>query len=219
MRRYALAQTTPIPLPRLSVCYVDASRQELRLTTIYFIRHAQFDFSVKEDRIRPLTNKGKEDSNKLKSIFSNIIVDSIISSPYMRTVQTMTPLSEMKNIQLELYENLKERKSNVWFERIEEFQEFAKRQWSDFSHSVDQGESLSEVQKRNVNELLNILNNKPGKTILIGTHGTALCTIMNFIDKKYGYEYFSEIVGKMPHIVKVVFENNKAIEIEEIEVK
>ena len=188
------------------------------MTTIYFIRHAQSDFSVKEDRIRPLTIKGKEASNKLTNIFRNINVDSIISSPYVRTVQTMTPLSEMKNIKIELRENLKERKSNVWFERIEEFQEFAKKQWNDFNHSADQGESLNEVQTRNVNELMNILNSKPGETILIGTHGTALCTIMNYLDKKYGYDYFSEIVGKMPHIVKVVFENNEAIEIKELEV-
>lgn len=189
------------------------------MTTIYFIRHAQSDFSVKEDRIRPLTKKGKEDSIYLKGIFENINVDVIFSSPYLRTVQTMTPLSEMKKIEIELCENFRERTSTVWFERIEEFQEFARKQWNDFNHSNDKDESLREVQNRNVKELLDILKRNSGKTMLIGTHGTALCTIMNYLDNKYGYEYFSKIVGKMPHIVKVIFKDTKAIEIEEIEVQ
>ncbi|UTC81698.1 histidine phosphatase family protein [Treponema denticola] len=187
------------------------------MIVIYFIRHAQSDISIKENRNRPLTNKGKKDADKLKNIFREININSIISSPYLRSIQTMTPLSEMKNIQIELYEDLREKKSNVWFDRIEEFQEYVKKQWSDFNYSMNQDETLNEVQRRNINVLFNILNTKTGKTVLIGTHGTALCTILNYFDKKYGYEYFLEIAGKMPHIVKITFENNKAIEINEIQ--
>lgn len=192
-------------------------RQELKLTVIYFIRHAQSDISIKENRNRPLTNKGKKDADKLKNIFREININSIISSPYVRSIQTIMPLSEMKNIQIELYEDLREKKSSVWFDRIEEFQEYVKKQWSDFNYSMNQDETLNEVQRRNINVLFNILNTKTGKTVLIGTHGTALCTILNYFDKKYGYEYFLEIAGKMPHIVKITFENNKAIEISEIQ--
>ena len=113
-------------------------------------------------------------------------------------------------------DNLRERKiSNNW---INNFDEYSKNQWNDFSYKLMEGESLIEVQKRNINELDSILNENIGKNIIIGTHGTALSTIINYYDKTYNYENFMEIVNIMPYIIMLEFNNSKYIKREEIKI-
>jgi 2,3-bisphosphoglycerate-dependent phosphoglycerate mutase len=66
-----------------------------------------------------------------------------------------------------------------------------------------------EVQKRNIQSLEIILKEKIEKNIIIGTHGTALSTIINYYDKTFCYNEFMKIVNIMPYIIKLEFEKNK----------
>lgn len=61
-----------------------------------------------------------------------------------------------------------------------------------------------------------ILIKYEGKTIVVGTHGTALSTIMNFYNKDFGIEDFLRIVNWMPFIVEMIFEGNKLTDISEL---
>ena len=47
-----------------------------------------------------------------------------------------------------------------------------------------------------------------GKNIIIGSHGTALSTIINYYDNAFGYEDFAKIKSKMPWIVEFEFDEN-----------
>jgi len=47
------------------------------MTTIYFIRHAEPDTSVIDDRIRPLTAKGHTDCALVTDYFSDKVIDAI----------------------------------------------------------------------------------------------------------------------------------------------
>lgn len=38
------------------------------MTKIFFVRHAESDFSVKNDKMKPLTEKGMTDSHKVSEI-------------------------------------------------------------------------------------------------------------------------------------------------------
>jgi 2,3-bisphosphoglycerate-dependent phosphoglycerate mutase len=105
--------------------------------------------------------------------------------------------------------------SDEW---IENYEEYSKKQWDDFSYKLKDGESLEEVQKRNIEELEKILKENMGKTIIIGTHGTALSTIINYYDKTFLHNDFMEIVNIMPYIMKMEFKNNKYISRGEIKI-
>lgn len=50
-------------------------------------------------------------------------------------------------------------------------------------------------------------------TVVVGTHGTALSTMINFYDQQFGYANFEKIKGSMPWIVKFTFENETCVEI------
>lgn len=80
------------------------------------------------------------------------------------------------------------------------------------------GESLIEVQVRNVNALFDIISDNLGKNIVIGTHGTALSTIINYFDPSFGYDGFCNIRDKMPYILCFTFNDLNLSSITEIEV-
>ncbi len=177
------------------------------MTTIYFVRHALPDFTIKSDRERPLTDEGKKASFKVLEYLKDKNIDILLSSPYKRAIDTIKPFADSINKDIILIEDFRERKiDSCW---IEDFETFSKNQWQDFSYKLTDGESLKEVQDRNINALKNILNTYNNKNIVIGTHGTALSTIINFYDPSFNYEKFVSIKNIMPLIVKFTFNNKE----------
>ena len=111
---------------------------------------------------------------------------------------------------LNIVDNFRERR-NVW---VEDFKSFAKQQWEDFSYKHSDGECLKEVQERNVKALFEILERNEHDNIAIGTHGTALNTIINYFNPDFLYKGFEEIRPLMPHIVCFDFDKLKLNNIE-----
>ena len=92
-----------------------------------------------------------------------------------------------------------------------------KLQWTDFNYSKSDGECLREVQERNIAALNNVLARYADKSIVIGTHGTSLSTIINYYDETYGYDDFMAMVDIMPWVVKMSFSKKKIVAIEKID--
>ena len=174
--------------------------------TVYFIRHAEPDFSIREDAIRPLSAKGKMDAESLVGLFADIPVDHVYASPFKRAVDTVRPLADLRGLTMEMVEDFRERKVDSGW--IEDFHSFARRQWADFQYKLTDGECLAEVQSRNVGALSEVLKRHPGGSIVIGTHGTALSAILQHYDPEYGYDWFERIRAVMPLVVKVSFDDS-----------
>ena len=176
------------------------------MTTIYFIRHAESDTSIHDDYSRPLTAKGQRDTALVTEFLRDKKISVVLSSPYKRAFDTVLPFAKDAGLQIETIDDLRERSiDNVW---IDDFNAFSKKQWTDFSYKLSGGESLSEVQTRNITALEKILMRHKGKNIAIGTHGTALSTIINYYDNTYGYENFKKIQKIFPWVVKMEFDEN-----------
>lgn len=62
------------------------------------------------------------------------------------------------------------------------------------------------MQRRNIRALNNALEIHKGKNIVIGSHGTALSTVINYFDNSFGFSEFNEIKNLMPWIVLFLFE-------------
>lgn len=184
------------------------------MNKIYFVRHAKPDFSVHDDLTRPLTDKGIIDSKKLCEFLKGKSINKIYSSPYKRAIDTIKELAQNLNIKIEVVDDFRERKiSNIW---IEDFNKFSKSQWENFEYKLNDGESLNEVQSRNIKALHKILNENSNQNIVIGTHGTALSTIINYYDKTFDYLSFTKIKDIMPFIVCMEFEKTNVLNIDYI---
>ena len=187
------------------------------MTTVYFIRHAQADNSVRDGYLRPLTEKGMRDRALVTEFLRDKYIDVILSSPYKRAIDTIIEISAIKGIDIEVVEDFRERKSDIDFSgQSFDFKDFSERQWVDFSYTYSDGECLAEVQERNIAALNDALTKYKDKTIVIGTHGTALSTIINYYDKSFGYAEFTRIVDILPWAVKMDFIDDTCVGIEEI---
>ena len=78
-----------------------------------------------------------------------------------------------------------------------------------FAFAEEDGESIGAVQERNIEALNEILEKYDGKNIVIGTHGTALSSIINYYDKTFSGESFMKIIDFMPWILKMEFDGKK----------
>lgn len=182
-------------------------------TTLYFIRHAEPNCKNHDDVLRELTEEGINSSKKLVNQFASIAIDRFYSSPYRRSIDTIKPLADSKNKQITIVDDLRERKlSDGW---IDNFNEVAQKQWEDFNYKLPNGESLNEVQERNIGALNSILAISRNETVVIGTHGTALSTIINYYQKDFKFEMFNKYKHEFPWIVKFEFSEtvNENIEI------
>ncbi|AXJ14214.1 histidine phosphatase family protein [Streptococcus pluranimalium] len=174
--------------------------------TIYLIRHAEPNYNNHQDDERELTAKGLQDCQLLLDYFKDITIDRIYSSPFKRTLQTIDELAKEKSLPIQIKENFRERKiDDVW---IDDFNTFSQRQWQDFNYKLAKGESLQEVQDRNIQQLQEILKEQE-TSIIISSHGTAISTILNYYDHQFAFDNFQAIKQLMPFLATLSFENGK----------
>ncbi|MBT9779503.1 histidine phosphatase family protein [Clostridium sp. MCC353] len=186
------------------------------MTTVYFIRHAEPNYANHSDRERELTEKGLKDRKKVTDYLDDKNIEVVLSSPYKRSIDTVKDFADKHSLVIECISDFRERRvDSVW---IEDFDAFCKAQWSDFGYRLSDGETLGEVQMRNINALKVVLNKYKDKNVVIGSHGTALSTIINYFDNSFGYNEFQKIKLIMPWIVKLTFNGESLKYIEKIDV-
>lgn len=187
------------------------------LTHVYFVRHAQPVQSHKEDRTRPLTREGQADTALVTQALADKRIDCFYCSPYLRSLDTIRPAAAACGLPILQDERLRERQAG---ERgnagLREEDSPLRRRWRDFSWHEPSGESIAQVQQRNIAALKEILAENQGKNIAIGTHGTALSSILNVYRPQFGCEDFLRIVDWMPYIVELTFDGQKLLTFREI---
>ena len=184
------------------------------MTHVYFIRHAEPNYKNHDDQTRELTEKGMKDRVLVTDYLKDKMIDVVLSSPYKRAVDTVKDFADKYNLHIKSVHDFRERKiDSIW---IEDFQTFSRRQWADFNYKYSDGEALNEVQKRNISALNAVLMEYQNKNIVVGSHGTALSTIINYYDSSFGYDDFERIKSLMPWVVKFTFQNTDCIGIDKI---
>ena len=183
------------------------------MTNIYFIRHAEPNYANHNDLTRELSPKGLRDRELVTKFLSDKSVDLVLSSPYKRSVDTVAHFAAQHGLPITTVEDFRERKvDSTW---IDDFDAFTRRQWEDFHYKLTDGETLAEVQSRNIAALQEVLRSHSGETLVIGTHGTALSTILNYFVPQFGYAEFSRIKSIMPWVVHYAFSEDVPTKIEE----
>lgn len=177
------------------------------MTKVYFVRHAQPQFDWKDNRTRPLTDEGKTDSEKVVEFFKGKQIDIFYCSPYKRSIDTIQKTADMFRKEIISDERLREREKGKDGNNFEMF----RKRWADKDFHEDGGESINQVQKRNIEALNEILDRNENKTIVIGTHGTALSSILNYYNQNFGCDAFQRIIDFMPYIIELNFDKQRLV--------
>lgn len=179
------------------------------MTRVYFVRHAQSDSSCRDDRTRQLTEAGKRDSETVSRLLIDRNISYIASSPYLRTVGTISRFAELTGLEVNIYEDLRERNAGSWHGDC--FFEFIEKQWADFDYRIENGECLREVQERNIRVLKKLIAEHEEENIVVSTHGTALSTILNYFYPQFDFSCFKKIVDFMPFVIRLDFDSDKPV--------
>lgn len=182
------------------------------MTTVYFVRHAQPVFRHADDRTRPLSAEGLADRALVLEALRDVRVDAFYSSPYKRSYDTVAPAAASFGLPVITDERFREREAGEGGNGEAMF----RARWADFGFHEPGGESLGDVQKRNIAALNDVLDANPGKTVVIGTHGTALSTILNHYDPTFGCEDFLRVIDWMPYVVEMTFNGRARVGMREV---
>ena len=181
------------------------------MTNIYFIRHAEPNFENHDDMARELSAKGLKDRELVTKFLMDKQIDAVVSSPFKRAIDTVRDFADKNGMDITVIADFRERRvDSCW---IEDFTSFSKKQWEDFTYKLSDGECLAEVQARNIAALNKLLDDYQDQNVVVGSHGTALSTIINYYDKTFGYDGFHEIRHLMPWVVQFTFGGKELIEI------
>ena len=173
-------------------------------TQLYFVRHAQPNYENHDDKSRELTPKGWADRQRVAALLRDKGISAVYASDFKRAIDTVSALAEELGLPVETDPDFRERKvGDMW---LEDFDSYAQRQWADFDYALPHGESLAQTQRRNVAALQRLLEKHPGQSVAIGSHGTALSTVIHYYDRSFGYAEFERIRDLMPWVVEFTFE-------------
>lgn len=158
------------------------AKGELKVKKLYLTRHCAAEGQTAD---ASLTEQGKKQAEQLAQFFSTVAIDRIISSPFKRAVQTISPFNLKTGIPIETDERLTERvlsdkNLSDWLEKLE-------LSFKDLELRYDGGESSLEAMKRIV-EVLDEMILSDVETSVIVTHGNLLSLALKHYDENYGFE-------------------------------
>ncbi|OUC12182.1 MAG: histidine phosphatase family protein [Alkalinema sp. CACIAM 70d] len=148
---------------------------------LYLVRHCQ---ATGQEPDAPLTEIGKQQAIVLADRLSKVPVERIISSPFTRACQSITPLSERLGLTVEVDERLIERVlSSVpldnWRKRLAET-------FVDLDLSFEGGESSRTAMTRGVSVVRQAMQ-ETANSIIIVTHGNLMALILKYFNEQVGY--------------------------------
>lgn len=79
--------------------------------TLYIVRHGKAGDRTEwsdDDRLRPLSRRGQRQAEGLVTLLSDAPVDRVLSSPYVRCMETVVPLAAVRGLAVEPQEALAE---------------------------------------------------------------------------------------------------------------
>lgn len=152
------------------------------MTNILLIRHCS---ATGQDPDDPLTLEGLQQAKELIHYLKNYSISKIISSPYLRAVQTIEPFAKHYDIPIHVDTRLKERilsSENLldWVEKLEQT-------FEDFDLKFEGGESNIEALYR-IQQCLNENKVEDDSFIVVVTHGNLASMLLTSLDPNFGFE-------------------------------
>jgi 2,3-bisphosphoglycerate-dependent phosphoglycerate mutase len=169
---------------------------------IYLVRHAAATGQAAD---APLTSEGAAQAAALAEFLSGFGIGRIVSSPFVRAVKSIEPLSIRLNIEIKLDARLIEAALSTidysdWLDKLRET-------YSDFELCFEGGESSRAATVRAIAAVGDALLSDTDRAALV-THGRLLTLILKHFDSKYGFEEWQNLTT--PDVFRIVIKENES---------
>lgn len=170
---------------------------------IYLVRHCQATGQAAD---APLSSEGIEQAEALAEFLSEAEIGRIVSSPFVRALKSIDPLSMRSNIEIRLDERLIEAALSTidysdWDRKLRDT-------FSDFELSFEGGESSRAATTRALAALDDALLPDTDHPIAVVTHGRLLTLILRHFDSKYGFEEWQNLTT--PDVFRLIIKENES---------
>lgn len=160
------------------------------LKKIFLVRHCLAEGQHKDS---PLTTVGMRQAILLSQFFNkqNIAIDSIISSPYLRAIESIKPFAESKNLDVELDSRLQERiLSN---EPVDDWMEVLEQSFNEMDFKLPGGESANDAIARGNDVFDSILRDNELNNVILVSHGNLISLLLKRFDKTIGFDEWKNL--------------------------
>lgn len=168
---------------------------------IFIVRHCAAEGQPSESE---LTELGMRQSIQLADFFSAIQIDQIISSPFLRAIESIKPTSLKKDLTIKIDDRLSERILSTtdlpdWLEKLE-------ATFVDLELKFEGGESSQEALNRALDVIQDILNSDFQKTVIV-THGNLMSLLLMNYHNGFGFEDWKNLSN--PDVFHLKFESSR----------
>lgn len=175
------------------------------MTTIYFVRHAESPKTDLDERTRGLTDTGQMAAARVSRFLTTEKINFFYSSPYQRSLLTIEGAARSLGQAIRIDENLRECVFSGQNQTMPQTDVYplVRQMFADHAFSRNGSETFQSCQRRGVQALTAILQNHPGKRIVIGTHGLIMTAIFHHFDTKYDFDFLWQTTK--PDIYQLTF--------------
>lgn len=156
---------------------------------IYLVRHCQ---TTGQEADAPLTERGFEQAKRLAAWFADKSIARIVSSPYVRAMQSAAPFAQQSGLPLETDERLREWNSGV--EQFPDWQERIMASYNELDHCWPGSELGRTGMTRVVAAVRDVLTEDrlPAMVVL---HGGLLTLLRKHFDDAVGFEEWQRLTN------------------------
>lgn len=170
--------------------------------TFYIVRHAKAEG---QEPAAELSVEGMIQANQLKEQLKELKIEKIISSPFLRAIQTIEPFADERGIHIEVDDRLGERILSI--NHLEDWMDKLAQTFDDQDVCFEGGESSREALARIDGVIQDVL--KENKTVLLVSHGNLISLFLQSLDNQFGFHEWQTM--KNPHIFRIEYEEGRAM--------
>ena len=166
---------------------------------LYLVRHCQAEG---QHPSAGLTTEGRAQADRLARFFAEREISHIVSSPYVRAIDSIMPTASQLMLPLEIDDRLAERVLSR--EDLPDWLDHLARSFQNRDLKLAGGESGSEAAERGIAAISKL----PHQSIVV-THGNLLALLLNHWNPDYGFADWRNLSN--PDVFKISFDGRSAL--------
>ena len=172
------------------------------MSTIYLVRHCS---ATGQEPDAPLTAEGKQQAQALREFFQEKSITRILSSDYVRAIDSIQPFADANQLSLKLTPLLQER--ILALEPREDWLKLLHRSFEDNSFKLPGAESGQEAVAR----ILKVVQNfsDVNETVILVTHGNLLALLLQHFNAQYDFKTWRTM--RNPDVYRLDFDDRTPV--------
>ena len=154
---------------------------------LYIVRHCE---PAGQEPSAPLTERGKGQAETLCAFLAQRDVERIVSSPFVRALESIQPLGACLSIDVEIDPRLVERTLSVV--PISDWRERLRDSFQDLDLAIQDGESSRAAMERARSAVADALDHPAHRTVVV-THGNLMALMLKTFEETIGFELWERL--------------------------